>query len=502
VGGDFNDDGFSDLAIAAPGDGVVVNNVGSRGRVVVIYGSISGLTASPATGRPAAQSWALGDLNDEGQLFPTLLIAEAESGIPASPSFNFGSSLAWGDFDGDGVGDLAIGMPEESLRVTVGTLAPRPLRAGAVGIIFGTRANGLTRSRSKVLTQNSPGVAGVSILGDRFGHTIAGGDFSGDGASDLAVGIPLKDVPGADTQGGGIVQDAGAVLVLLGIEGTGLVTANQQVFDETDIFINAAPGNVSLPDDQFGSALAAGDFDGNNRDDLAIGAPLRDVRRLANSGGVFIKYSNQVPLGGGVQFWEQTALFGSAIGNQNGSPTETGDLFGFALAAGDFNADNRHDLAIGAPSEDVLINRGGGVFDNIINAGAVNVIYGSTVGLAKTRTPQQWHQDTINIDDVAETGDRFGSALTAWNFGRNEVRQICTPIPPQCFNITVRAADLAIGAPFENVGSIPDAGAMNVIYGSFAANGLAFSNDQFWTQESAGVPGGAEASDFFGTAAY
>ena len=36
-----------------------------------------------------------------------------------------------------------------------------------------------------------------------------------------------------------------------------------------------------------------------------------------------------------------------------------GDNFGWALTAGDFNADGREDLAIGVPFEDVLVTHGG-----------------------------------------------------------------------------------------------------------------------------------------------
>ena len=54
-----------------------------------------------------------------------------------------------------------------------------------------------------------------------------------------------------------------------------------------------------------------------------------------------------------------------------GSAAEAGDLFGSALAAGDFNNDGFADLAVGAPGEDV-----GGV----IGAGAVNVLYGRPPG--------------------------------------------------------------------------------------------------------------------------
>jgi len=59
-------------------------------------------------------------------------------------------------------------------------------------------------------------------------------------------------------------------------------------------------------------------------------------------------------------------------------------------------------------------------------------------------------------------------------------------------------ADLAVGAPFEDIGAIPDAGAVNVLYG--AAGGLsAAGNQQFW-QGAGGVAGVAEDFDAFGWA--
>jgi flavin-dependent dehydrogenase len=50
---------------------------------------------------------------------------------------------------------------------------------------------------------------------------------------------------------------------------------------------------------------------------------------------------------------------------------------------------------------------------SIIDAGAVNVIYGSPSGLsaAAALADQFWTQDTASIEDSGEAGDRFGSAL-------------------------------------------------------------------------------------------
>src|SRR4051812_19759353 len=59
-------------------------------------------------------------------------------------------------------------------------------------------------------------------------------------------------------------------------------------------------------------------------------------------------------------------------------------------------------------------------------------------------------------------------------------------------------ADLAVGVPHESVGSVSQAGAVNVIYGS--ASGLAGAGGQLWTQDSAGIEDTAETDDHFGAA--
>src|SRR3954451_17410064 len=88
--------------------------------------------------------------------------------------------------------------------------------------------------------------------GDRFGAALASGDFNGDGADDLATGIPFDDgIFGFEK------PDVGAVIVRYGTPKTGfppgLATAilNQLAGGSPD------PGQ---PDDAFSSALASCDF--------------------------------------------------------------------------------------------------------------------------------------------------------------------------------------------------------------------------------------------------
>ena len=53
----------------------------------------------------------------------------------------------------------------------------------------------------------------------------------------------------------------------------------------------------------------------------------------------------------------------------------------------------------------------------VAEAGAVNVIYGSSSGLSDTiLRPQFWTQNTVDVDDVAEANDLFGYSLSAADF--------------------------------------------------------------------------------------
>ncbi len=119
-----------------------------------------------------------------------------------------------------------------------------------------------------------------------------------------------------------------------------------------------------------GPLAASGcDFNNDGFDDLALGVPGENVGSAANAGAVNIIYGSATGLRAtGNQLWHQniTAVQGAA---------ETGDRFGAALACGNFNLDLFDDLAIGAPGEAI-----GAVND----AGAVNVLFGSSGGLTAT----------------------------------------------------------------------------------------------------------------------
>jgi FG-GAP repeat len=128
----------------------------------------------------------------------------------------------------------------------------------------------------------------------------------------------------------------------------------------------------------------------------------------------------------------------------------------------DFNGDGFEDLAVGVPLED---------HSGVVDAGVVDVFYGSAAGLAGGSSQQL-------MQARPESGDELGWALAAGDFNGDSV------------------ADLAVGAPGEDVGAIADAGAVEVWYGT--PGGLPAVGDQLLRQGAAGVIGAAEAGDAFG----
>jgi hypothetical protein len=326
-----------------------------------------------------------------------------------------------------------------------------------------------------------------------FGDSLAAGDFNGDGATDLAIGIPSQDfgLPGDN-------EDAGEVGVIFATLGVGLSTASlgsTQLLTEVQ-FVASIGGPATIarpaPHNFFGDSLAAGDFNGDGRDDLAIGTPNEDFSpSVTDVGAVFVAYGSRRQLNITLkQGWNRNTLFGAGS-------VEDSDIFGFSLAAGDFDGDGRDDLAVGVPFRDLHSVRNGTVI-TVVDAGEVNVIYGSAAGLSTLgRAPQNWTQDSPSVLDSAQAFDKFGFSLSAWNFGRNQFIFVGPGQPPR----VLTTADLAIGVPLEDIGAVGNAGAVNIIYGSSSGLNAGIGN-QFWTAGSPGIPSTIQQGAAFGTAMY
>lgn len=244
------------------------------------------------------------------------------------------SSLATGDFNGDGVDDLLIGLPFAD--------GPDNTRedAGEALVIFGDPRIGGEM-------ELSGGEVGLHVLGalpgDTLGFGVASGDLNGDGIDDVIVGAPGSNGLA------NIRTDLGEAYVIFGRADLGgtVDTAEEQ----QDFTLIAAEGFARL-----GSSFAVADVNGDGIDDLIAGAPFAGREPGTPPGGP------RTTVG------EVYVVFGSpdlrgrkSVAEDQQDLTLSGgremDSFGQSVAAADINGDELADIIVGAggydgPAED------------------------------------------------------------------------------------------------------------------------------------------------------
>lgn len=274
---------------------------------------------------------------------------------------------------------------------------------------------------------------------------VLSGDFDGDSTMDTLIVQPMHDC-----RKGRVVQ---------------VIDDVQTVWDRD---VTGVLGDSSCSD-FFGASAAVGDFDNDGFDDVAIGAPGDAISSYAHAGSISVLYGSATGLttsGDQMLHQDSAGVSGSS---------ERWDFLGESLTVGDFDCDGYDDIAIGAPQEDV-----GATLD----AGAVNVIYGSAGGLSTVA--DNWYQGATGVLDTDELGDRFGASIAAGNFNDDTN----STNSKDC-------DDLAIGSPGEDLGTQPDAGHVTVLYGG--TSGLTTSAQQGFYQSS-GLADTYESGDLVGSA--
>lgn len=191
------------------------------------------------------------------------------------------------------------------------------------------------------------------------------------------------------------------------------------------------------------------DFDGDGFADLAAGVRSEGIGPSDRAGAVNVVYGTATGLHEQRnQIWHQDSAGVPGVAAES----EDNQVFGDDVGCGDFDGDGRSDLAVGVPYENLTV---GGV--SRIDAGAVNVLYGSETGLSADRA-QLWHQASPGIAGSPEKGDHFGRTLEAGDFNGDGYD------------------DVAIAAPAENLAGMVDHGMVHIIFGS--AQGLTSAGSQ------------------------
>ncbi len=450
---DFDGDGFADLAVGIPDEDL--RGRVDPGAVQVLYGSQAGVTAHD-------QLWHQGRKGVKGAV-------EARDA--------FGHEVASGDFDADGYADLAIGIPREDIRGVS--------NAGAVQVLYGS-ADGLTASGDQIWHQNTSGVPGRNQRNDRFGEVLAAGDFTGDGFADLAVGVPGKAVGSAD--------NAGRVVLLVG-SASGLAALPGGTVTES------SPGvaTAARASEYFGGFLAAGDVNGDGRDDLAVG--VHDATRDRDS-AVHLLWGTPGGLtGAGSQYLR--------LGDLGLSDNPWLD----SLWLGDVSADGLADLAVGS-------NRGVGLLhghadglrpgplgapgrpgaDGLWTAYQGPAATGDLTGdghadLAMVRSAD------LAVTIAVGTSTGIGSDVVTWSLPAWPPGQWQTPNKYPFTVLPLSGGShqwLVIGQEDADVGSGSGyaQGAVIVVRGTQDGS---VGTASAWHQDSPGIKGHAETGDGFGT---
>ncbi|MDP4156834.1 MAG: hypothetical protein Q8929_14490, partial [Bacillota bacterium] len=309
LAGDFNGDGSSDIIVGA----LWASPQGRKnaGCSYIIYGQKGGYL-TPLD---------LASLNASQGVIIQGATSEDKSGVAVSSA---------GDFNGDGLSDVIIGAYQANNRRS---------KAGRSYIIYGRQGGYPAPIDLKSLNASIGVIIEGAEADDQSGSSVRlAGDFNGDGLSDVIIGAGYANPQGR--------RHAGSSYVVYGRQG-GYPTLIDL------FFLNAKQGVIiegAKAYDRSGRSVSlAGDFNGDELDDVIIGAPDVSPQYRYQAGSSYIIYGKKggypTPIDLAFLNNSQGVIIQGAAGNIGGY----GDGSGWSVGlAGDFNGDGLSDIIVGA----------------------------------------------------------------------------------------------------------------------------------------------------------
>ncbi|MGJ8664308.1 MAG: integrin alpha [Marinicella sp.] len=300
--GDFNGDGFNDLAFGAHGRGWDQSFPGST---YIVFGGVD-----------LPINLTIDEVSKYG-------VEINGFGVYGASGFSVSSA---GDFNNDGFNDLLIGSPSEE-NPNTGLYA-----AGALYVIFGSSSPPSVISLTDLNGSNGLGIYGNQLQGGLGQTADSLGDINNDGFDDVIVS---NDNYSVDT------NSVGAVHVIYGSSG---LSVNNNISDL--VGSNNAFTIIGINDkDRIGQVEGANDLNNDGIPDFLFLARGQDDQNDIYDGKGYVVFGK----GGGASFPQHFDI--TTLNGQNGFVINVGKNPDYTIIdlteVGDLNDDGINDLAIG-----------------------------------------------------------------------------------------------------------------------------------------------------------
>ena len=360
MAGDINGDGWADLVLGA--HDASPSGFSDAGAAYVLLGKASGWPVR----------FDLTTLNGTNGF--------SVDGLTVGDDLGHSVGIA-GDMNRDGRSDLALG----AIYASPGARS----QAGTMYVLFGQSSSWAgTFDLSTLNGSNGFVVEGLATDDFLGGSVSIAGDINGDGQPDMVLGAYSASTSGR--------SQAGMVYVLFGQLGGWGTTFDLNSLNGSNGF---AVGGLVTGDALGWSVSAVGDINGDDQDDLILGAHRADPSGRIDAGTAYVLFGK--PDGWGATF-DLSTLNGS-----NGFAVEGlvagGELGCSVSAAGDINGDAQADLILGAHGANP---------SGRIDAGTAYVLFGQHGGW-----PAVFDLTTLNgrngfaVEGI-NAGDRLGESVS------------------------------------------------------------------------------------------